>query len=197
MLDTKASELFGRLDRELWIVTARSEGRRGGLVATFVSQASLVAELPRVFVGLAKHHHTWGLVEESNAFALHLISEDRLDWVWRFGMTSGRDGDKLAGLPFTEGRTGAPRLAGALGWVDCLVEAKLDTGDRTIYLAEVVAAQLSGAEAPLTAKRMLELAPAEKRKELQEQVARDSAIDALAIKDWRRQHDHLKGDGQA
>jgi len=187
MSDTTASELFRRLDRELWVVTAGSAGRRGGgLIATFVNQASLVAELPRVLVGLAKHHHTWGLVEDSGAFALHLLGEERLEWVWRFGLTSGHDGDKLAGLEWSEGRTGTPLLVGALGWLECQVEAKLDTGDRTVYLAEVVASQLPGPEAPLTTRRMLELAPAEKRRILQEQVARDSAIDATAIEDWRR-----------
>lgn len=186
MSDTTAPELFRRLDRELWVVTAGSAGRRGGLIATFVNQASLVAGLPRVLVGLAKHHHTWGLVEESGAFALHLLGEERLDWVWRFGLTSGHDRDKLAGLEWSEGRTGSPLLVGALGWLECQVEAKLDTGDRTVYLAEVVASQLPGPEAPLTTRRMLELAPAEKRRILQEQVARDSVIDASAIEDWRR-----------
>ena len=47
-------------------------GIAGAFLATFVGQASLVPELPRVLVGLARQHHTWGLVEDSGAFALHL-----------------------------------------------------------------------------------------------------------------------------
>src|SRR6516225_7315894 len=105
------ASLFARTDRELWLLTATASGRRGGLIATFVSQASIVPDLPRVIVGIAKQHHTHGLIEASGAFALHLIGEEHLDWVWRFGLRSGRDADKLAGLTATAGTTGSPILA--------------------------------------------------------------------------------------
>src|SRR5438045_1414450 len=90
--------LFAALDREVWLVTAAAGGRRGGLIATFVNQASIVPDLPRVVIGLARQHHTWELVEASGAFALHLLGEEHLDLVWRFGLPSGRIVDKLADL---------------------------------------------------------------------------------------------------
>ena len=80
---TAASTLFASLDRELWLVTARDGPRRGGLIATFVSQVTIVPDMPRMLVGLARQHYTWELVEASGAFALHLIGEPQLDWVWR------------------------------------------------------------------------------------------------------------------
>src|SRR5207237_6014496 len=87
---------------------------RGGLVATFVQQASLVPRLPRFVVGIANQHHTGELIRRSRAFALHLLSEDELDWVPRFGLTSGRSGgDKFAGLRTAEGATGSPILEDA------------------------------------------------------------------------------------
>ena len=52
-MSTDAAALFGRTDRELWLVTASAGGGRGGLIATFVSQASIGPDLPRVVVGLA------------------------------------------------------------------------------------------------------------------------------------------------
>src|SRR4051812_48836551 len=116
---TAATTLFARLDPEVWLVTAQAPGGgpRGGLIATHVAPASIAAELPRVAVGLAKQHHTWGLVEASGAFALHLLGADDLDLVWRFGLDSGRDLDKFAGLepPPRRGATGSPLLAGAVG----------------------------------------------------------------------------------
>ena len=92
-----AGALFQRLDREIWVVTARAGDRRGGLIATFVNQASIVPESPRMIVGLAQQHYTWSLIEASGGFALHLLSVAQLDWVWRFGLQSGRDCDKLDG----------------------------------------------------------------------------------------------------
>src|SRR5262249_32598631 len=140
-MQLSALAVIGDLDRELWILTARAGPRAGGLVATFVSEASIVPELPRVLVGLARQHGTWELVEASGAFALHLIGVEHLDWVWRFGLRSGRDTDKFRGLEVQTGATGSPLLEGALGWLDCRVETRMETGDRTVYLAEVLAAR--------------------------------------------------------
>jgi flavin reductase (DIM6/NTAB) family NADH-FMN oxidoreductase RutF len=187
MDETAASTLFAWVDRELWLVTAQAGGRRGGLIATFVNQASIVPELPRVVVGLAKQHQTWGLVEASGAFALHLIGEQHLDWVWRFGLESGRDADKFRGLAPHAEATGSPLLDDAVGWLDCRVEARLDTGDRTLYLAEVVQGRVTHFGPPLTFKRLLELAPPDRLAELKRQLHADSYADAEAILAWRQQ----------
>jgi flavin reductase (DIM6/NTAB) family NADH-FMN oxidoreductase RutF len=179
------SSLFQCLDRELWVVTAQAGERRGGLIATFVSQASIVPEMPRVIVGIARQHHTWGLIEASGAFALHLLREEELDWVWRFGLQSGHNGDKLDGLATRVGASGAPILTAAPGWLDCRVEARLDTGDRTVYLAEVLEARAPGDAVLLTVSRLRQLMPDDWRRTLLEQLSCDAAIDARAIAAWR------------
>jgi flavin reductase (DIM6/NTAB) family NADH-FMN oxidoreductase RutF len=180
-----ANQIVGLTDRELWVVTAAHGQRRGGLVATFVCVASLVEELPRVLIALAKQHHTHRLIEASGAFGLHLIAAQQLDWVWRFGLQSGRDADKLAGLAPESGVTGAPLLGDAIGWLDCRVETPLDIGDRTVFVAEVVAARANRSEPPLTMKELLRIAPPERLEQLKELRERDSRIDAQAILAWR------------
>lgn len=180
-----AAELIALADRELWLITAAAGERRGGLIATFVSHASLVPELPRILVAVSKQHHTWQLIETSGAFAAHLLAEKNLELVWRFGLTSGRDVDKFAGLASETAASGAPVINQSLGWLDCRVETRLDTGDRTVYVAEVLAAKKLHDEPPLTAKRMLELAPPERLQQLRELRERDSAVDAAAIRAWR------------
>jgi flavin reductase (DIM6/NTAB) family NADH-FMN oxidoreductase RutF len=180
------AELFRRLDREIWLLTAAHGDRRGGLIATFVSQASIAAELPRVLVGIARTHHTWSLVDGSSAFALHLLGEQHLDWVWRFGLQSGRETDKFAGLPLESQATGSPILPGVLGWLDCRVEARLETGDRTLFLGEVVAGRQLTAVPPLTLQRLLQLASVEQLLSLKQQLEQDAGKDAEAIRSWRQ-----------
>jgi flavin reductase (DIM6/NTAB) family NADH-FMN oxidoreductase RutF len=180
-----AAALFERLDREVWIVTARAGARVGGLVATFVSQASIAPQMPRVLIGLARQHLTRELVESSGAFALHLVAEEQLDWVWRFGLGSGRDLDKLQGLANRAYTTGSPILFEAPGWLDCRVESRLEIGDRTVYLGEVVEARNTSEALPLTLKRLLQIAPAEKLREMKQQLTRDGLADAAAIRAWR------------
>src|SRR5438067_12444351 len=128
---TAASALMAWLDRELWLVTSQAGERRGGLIATFVSQASLVPDLPRVLVGIARQHHTWGLIEASGAFALHLLGQDNLDWVSHFGLRSGSELDKFAARPFTTALTGSTLLDGGVGWLGCAAESRLERGERT------------------------------------------------------------------
>jgi flavin reductase (DIM6/NTAB) family NADH-FMN oxidoreductase RutF len=183
---TAASTLFAWLDREIWLVTAQANARRGGLIATFVSQASIVSDLPRMLVGVSRQHFTWELIEQSNAFALHLLGERHLDWVWHFGLESGRGRDKLQGLRVRQESTGSPVLEDAIGWLDCRVEGRLESGDRTIYLAEVVQGGVTHFAPPLTLQRLLHLGPAAQLAEMKRQLHHDSELDAEVIEQWRR-----------
>ena len=167
------------VDREIWLVTATHENRRGGLIATFVNQASIVPELPRMLVGIAKQHHTHGLIEASHAFTLHLLDDSHLDWVWRFGLESGHATDKFTDRPALD----------AIARLDCRVETSMDTGDRTIYLAEVFAGRLEKRTPPLTMKRLLQLASPEHLQKLRDGMMRDAAVDAAAIRAWRNRGD--------
>jgi flavin reductase (DIM6/NTAB) family NADH-FMN oxidoreductase RutF len=182
--DTVTS-LINTLDPPLWLVTAAHGERHGGLIATNISGASIVPEMPRFVVGLARQHYTHELVEASDALTLHLFTAAQVEWVWRFGLTTGRQQDKLAGLAWSAGPTGSPILAGALGWLACRVEESLNTGDRTLFLVEVVAAGGDGQGTPLTLKTVLALASPEQKAELKRQLERDARIDALAIDTWR------------
>jgi flavin reductase (DIM6/NTAB) family NADH-FMN oxidoreductase RutF len=185
---TAAVALFARLDRELWLVTAQTGERRGGLIATFVGQASLCPEYPRVVVGISRQHYTWELIEASGAFGLHLLGVDNVAWVEQFGLLTGHETDKFAGRQTELALTGSPILVDALGWLDCSVETKLETGDRTLYLAQVVQGDLAGQGSPLTVRQMMaHLAPGVLAR-LSYLVDRDSGIDAQAIRDWREEH---------
>jgi flavin reductase (DIM6/NTAB) family NADH-FMN oxidoreductase RutF len=112
----QVGKVYAQLDPPLWLVTAADGGRRGGLIATTVAQASIVKEMPRQLITVDKRHNTHTLIEGSGAFAMHLIDERQLDLVWRFGLQSCRDVDKFAGLTFRTGTTGSPLIAEALGW---------------------------------------------------------------------------------
>jgi flavin reductase (DIM6/NTAB) family NADH-FMN oxidoreductase RutF len=181
------SEIFDQLDRELWVVTARADDRTSGLIATYVSRVSLVSSLPRITLALAKYHFTHELIEQAGAFCMHVVGEDQIDWVWRFGIPTGRDVDKFQGLATSAGASGAPILADAPAWLDCRVESRMDTGDRTVYLAEVRDARIQRMVTPLSIKRMLELAPPERLQEMKPALERDIELDRAAILDWRRQ----------
>lgn len=185
--------VYDLYDPPLWLVTAAEstdpDASRGGCIATFVARASIVPELPRMIAGVARQHHTWRMIEASGRFAVHLLPAEGLDLVWRFGLASGRDTDKYAGLPDKRTPLGSPFIDRALAWLDCRVETSMSTGDRSIYLAAVTGGGVidEAAGPPLTAGQLMARAPADKRAELDRLYARDGRIDADAIKLWRQQ----------
>ena len=180
------STVFAQTDRELWLLTARDGEKVGGLITTCVAQASIVPELPRVLVGIARHHRTWELMTAAGAFALHLLAEAQLDWVWRFGLWSGRDLDKFFGLSWTLSPHGTPILAGAAGWLDCQIEAAWDAGARTVFLAEIVAEACPKPGRVLTMNRVLQLAAPDILQQMKVCRVQDAAIEAALIAQWRQ-----------
>lgn len=186
-LAAAAGAVLDLIDPPLWLVTAAHEGREGGFIATFAARASIVAELPRMVLGVAKQHNTWGLIEGSGRFALHLLHPHQIDLVRRFGARSGREVDKLDDLKTEKTPGGSPLIPDVLAWLDCRVEERMDTGDRTLYLAAVEAAAANGQGEPLSVRRLFAEAPEELRAELDALYARDGRIDAAAIRRWREQ----------
>lgn len=181
--------VFELLDRELWLLTTDTGEARNGLICTFVSKASIVPELPRMAVGLAKQHHTCELVQRSGRMCLHLLWPDQLDLVWRFALASGRDTDKFAGLDTAGSPLGNPLLPTALAWLDCRVETTLDMGDRTLFVAAVEHAASNGHSVPLSVNRLYYEAPDEQRERLIRMYRNDGQVDARAIRAWRARRD--------
>jgi len=63
----------------------------------------------------------------------------------------------------------------------------VNTGDRTLYLAQVAQSAVTHYGPPLTLKRLLEGASPEMLAEMKRLVHHDSQIDAQAILAWREQ----------
>jgi flavin reductase (DIM6/NTAB) family NADH-FMN oxidoreductase RutF len=167
------------MDREVWVVTAASAERRGGLLATWVSPASIDDTRPRVMVGISPSHFTGELITESRSFALHLLRRDQASLGLSFAIGSGRDRDKFAQIPFVPSEsTGAPLLAECLAWLDCRVVAQLPTGDRIYYWAEVIDGQEQEMGEPLREREFIGSATAEQ----QAQLGRDRLADATRLR---------------
>lgn len=179
------NRLIKGLGREVWVVTAAHAGQRNGLIATFVSPISIVPDLPRFAIAISKQHHTWTLVEGSGVLAVHLLTVDQAELAWRFGTQTGREVDKFAGILCRDGVTGSPLLSDAKGWLECRIEASFDAGDRTLYIAEVVAGDLSEEFLPLNQRQLIELATPDQLQILRSQMAASAEQDTIAIRQWR------------
>jgi flavin reductase (DIM6/NTAB) family NADH-FMN oxidoreductase RutF len=173
------------IDREVWVVTAASAGKRGGLTATWVSPVSIDRQRPAMLAGIAPNHYTAELIELSNAFVAHLLRPDQIKLAWNFARDSGRQRDKFSGLAFALTSGGAPILQDCLAWAECQVFARYDAGDRLFYWADVVAAARVSDSLPLREKELIESLSAEEKQTLVAGLNADVAAQRPLHQAWR------------
>jgi flavin reductase (DIM6/NTAB) family NADH-FMN oxidoreductase RutF len=145
--------LLDRLDTVGCVVTTAHGDRIAGCYVSYLTACSM--EPVRLAVFTSVENLTHELVAESGVLAVHPVARGQQAWVERFGLRSGRDVDKFAGLPWHPGETGSPILEDALGWLEGRVLESHPCGDHTLRLVEPVAAELRDARAlPLRASEV-------------------------------------------
>ncbi len=180
-----AEDVFALLDREIWLLTCSDGEARGGLVATLVSQASIVPDKPRVWVGLSPQHHSTSVVLNARSFLLQLVDASQSELVWKFGTTSGHDGDKFTTGDWQVSESGHPRLPSAIAWLECRVESQAETGDRIFFLCQVVSANKISDQPPLTVSEWRKRLTPSQLAEVRARLMRDSQVDAEMIRRWK------------
>jgi flavin reductase (DIM6/NTAB) family NADH-FMN oxidoreductase RutF len=118
-------------------------------------------------------------------FGLHLISASQLPVAWEFALGSGRTRDKFAGLATMTQRSGAPLLADCVAWFDCQVFARLATGDRTFFWADVQAAGRVRDEMPAREQDLLHGASDEQKRQLLSERDADIRMHRPLWEAWR------------
>lgn len=176
--------IFEQLDPPVWIVTAAHDDRSGGLVATFVMKASIVDDEPRVILGLARHHFTHELIDGAGQLALHLLRPNQSQLALHFGLQSGRHTSKLQGVAH-EMSSGVPLLPDCAARLTGSVEARFNTGDRTLFMCRITSAEPIVPGPVLTMSRLLNVMSDEQRQTLKTQLQADADMDREAIQKWR------------
>lgn len=133
-------------------VTTIDGGIPNGLISLSAGSASIVPELPRATVSLTKYNKTHDMLLSSGVFVMHMLSagtdeiDASIDILMTLGGSSGRDGDKIARLRTKPGATGAPVILDAHSYVECRITGSLDNDENTIFVGDVVAAELLSTE---------------------------------------------------
>ena len=153
--------IMGRLWSPLAAVTSRSQDKANAQIAVAIAAASIVPDRPRVLVQIYKGNYSHRLICQSHSFALNFLCHDQLHFIRDFGLVSGADRDKLQGMDYTFGETGAPILADCMGYLDCRVINAMDGGDMTCFLADVVDGSANPDKSPLTWREARRRIPAE------------------------------------
>jgi flavin reductase (DIM6/NTAB) family NADH-FMN oxidoreductase RutF len=118
-----------------------ADGEANGFTTCWVSQVSF--EPQQLIVAIRKDQHTHDLVESGGVFSLNFLDTTQEDLARKFTQTLEYENGAVGGSPYTTGEaTGAPLFEEAFAHLECRVVGKMEGGDHTVYLGEVVAASL-------------------------------------------------------
>jgi flavin reductase (DIM6/NTAB) family NADH-FMN oxidoreductase RutF len=131
---------LGRIPQGLFVLTAQSEDRRAGMLASWVQQASF--DPPMISVAVAKGRPIMPLISDSHQFGLCQLAADEKVILRKFaGKTAGSE-DPFLGFELVENTVlNLPILAGALCYLECQMTTHLDIeGDHDLFIARVAGA---------------------------------------------------------
>ena len=127
------------------LVGTRDSSGKNNLI-TIAWTGVLSSEPPMLSVSIRPGRHSYAAVEESGEFTVNLPSADQAELVDWCGLVSGKDHDKFAekGLTALDGsKVNAPVVAECPVALECKVKQKLSLGTHDVFLAEIVAVQVS------------------------------------------------------
>lgn len=133
---SEISDLFHRLTAGVYVVGVAEGARRDGFTAAWVMQVSFDPLL--LALSINPGNASYLLLHGGGGFTVNVLKAGQLDLARRFGTRSGRDQDKLAGIPWQPGRSGAPILEGALAYFDCELAGRMRAGDHELVLGRVI-----------------------------------------------------------
>lgn len=132
--------VFGAFVTGVTVITTRdTTGKPFGLTAN--SYTSLSLDPPLVLVCVDKKVDCYACFEQSQVFAVNILSEGQDQLSTRFA-TKGIE--KFEGVAIREGSLGVPLLEGAIAYLECKLVSGYEGGDHTIYVGEVQTASASG-----------------------------------------------------
>ena len=122
-----------------------SKGTHPNLI-TIAWVGSVCSEPPMLSIAVRPERHSHAILNATGEFVVNVPSADQARWTDWCGVVSGRDVDKFAvtGLTPAAGRKVAcPIVMECPLNIECRIRNSLQLGSHTLFLAEVVAVQVS------------------------------------------------------
>ena len=146
-MNTKA---LHQISYGMYVIGSRKGDRINGQTCNTVIQ--VCSEPPIISVCINKENLTHEFIEDSGVFTVSILSQETpLGFIGRFGFKSGREVDKLDRVTYKLGETQAPIiLDNTLAYLEAKVMNHVDVGTHTIFIGELVAAEVIKEGEPMT-----------------------------------------------
>jgi len=142
--------LMSRVPSGVAIVTVDANGQRLGL--TVGSLLALSLEPSLVGIVLSRQAAMHELLREAGGFAVSILAAGQ-EWLAQHFARGVPPTAMWRGVAAAAGASGAPLLAGALGWLECRLRDELPVGTHTLFVGDVFRVELGEDAPPLVRSR--------------------------------------------
>lgn len=137
---------FRNMSYGVYVVTSMDSGRPVGCIANSIMQ--ITSSPATVAVSINHDNYTNGCIAKTEFFAFSILSETSApDIIGTFGFKSSRDTDKFTNISY-DMKQGLPIINGSCGYVLCRVINTMETSTHTVFLGEVVDADVLDTTSP-------------------------------------------------
>ena len=132
-LKNKLTPVLGRIPSGVFILVAGDgDGRRTGLLTSWIQQASF--EPPQVTVAVNKSRYLIDWLKSGATVTLNQVAKGDNILFRHFGKGFEADAEAFAGIDLIEGLTGLPLLTGSMASMEGIVAGQMESGDHLILL---------------------------------------------------------------
>lgn len=132
------------------VITSGAAPAFHGMTANAFSSLSL--DPPLILVCVDKGTHMLQVLQETPTFTVNFLAADQQPLSNYFAKSDRNYGPQEFAdmdIQYELGETGAPRIAGAIGYMDCTVQSIAPGGDHDIYIGQVNACWCESGATPL------------------------------------------------
>jgi flavin reductase (DIM6/NTAB) family NADH-FMN oxidoreductase RutF/rubredoxin len=134
----------------LYVVGSRKGDKLNAQIANTVIQ--VCSAPPTIAVCINRDNLTHEFIHSGKVYTASILAQDApLSFIGAFGFKSGRDADKLEGVDYRIGTTQAPVILDhSVAFMEARVTSHLDAGTHTIFVGELVDADVLSDAEPMT-----------------------------------------------
>jgi ferric-chelate reductase [NAD(P)H] len=139
-----------KLSYGLYIVATKEGEKINGQIANTVFQVT--AEPIKVAVALNKLNLTHEMVSRTGKFSVSVLTQEApFTFIGKFGFKTGRDVNKFESVNYRISDNGLPIVLDyTCAYIECKVVNSFDAGTHTIFLGEVIDADILSENPPMT-----------------------------------------------
>jgi flavin reductase (DIM6/NTAB) family NADH-FMN oxidoreductase RutF len=135
--DARFRQAMGHFASGVTVVTTAAGGELYGMTVSSFSSLSL--NPPLILICIDKGVPSHDILKDAGRFVVNILEERQEHLSRRFATSAS---DKFKGVAWHTGKLGLPVLANTLAVIECSLRDILDGGDHSIFIGEVVDAEI-------------------------------------------------------